>query len=165
MKRALLFASILILVSGAIAGAILLTSERNAKTPVPDTAEVPSPRVQTFRAMQAAGDASVYVEDQEAGSTNVSVGFAIMPNAGYVEIRADEDGHPGATIGTSRPLPSGGGEHVSVDVDLPLEAHAIYYALLVDEGKTPVTDTDGNIVLMSFAALPGVAPETEAVEP
>lgn len=164
MKRASLIGLILVLAAAAVAAAILLTSERNAK-PVPDTAETPSPRVQTFEAMQLVGSSAIYTEDQEVGSTVVSVGFAIMQNAGYVEIRADEDGHPGATIGTSSLLPAGGGEHVLVNLNVPLEAKTIYYALLVDEGKTPVTDANGNIVLMSFAALPGAAPETEAVIP
>lgn len=164
MKRASLVSLVVVLAAAAVAAGIL--SRAGGRAPAaPEATEASTPRVRTFQAMRSAGNAAIYVEDQPAGASVVSVGFAIMPNAGYVEIRADEDGHPGATVGASRPVPSGGAEHVLVDLDVPLEAHAIYYALLVDEGRTPVTDAEGNIVLMSFAALPGAEPETEAVEP
>ncbi len=163
MRRLLLLVASTLVLVAAVSAAVWTTNRKESPVPFEDAAV--SPRVRSFESMKADGGSAIYVENQEAGSSVVSVGYAVMEMAGYVEIYADDGGHPGARIGTSAPLPSGGGEHVSVSLDVPLAAHEIYYAMLVDQGRKPITDSEGNIALMSFTALPGVAPETEAVQP
>ncbi len=135
-----------------------------------------SPRIQTFEQMKTASGAGVYVEDQPAGAMEVVVGFAVMPQGGFLAIHEDAGGVPGRVIGVSSVLAQGG-EHVSVKVSPALVDGAIYYAMvyadpkddpikaLADGTVRPLTDAEGNVVLMSFAAVNGAQPETEPVQP
>lgn len=146
------------------------TSSPNDSTPTV------SPRVQTFEQMKTASGAGVYVEDQPAGAMEVVVGFAVMPQGGFLAIHEDAGGVPGRVIGVSSVLAQGG-EHVSVKVSPALVDGAIYYAMVYADPKDdpikalaagtvrPLTDADGNVVLMSFAAVSGAQPETEPVQP
>lgn len=153
----------LLVAATAIAGAILFSVLR----PVPAVApsEVTTPRQETFGQMLLVGDNAIFVDDQPSGATEVFVGFAILKNGGYVEIYADDEGHPGQAIGRSELLLDGGAEHFTVTVDEPLVDHKIYYAMLINEDGTPVTDADGNVILMSFAAREDAIPETGVVLP
>jgi hypothetical protein len=137
---------------------------------------VASPRVQTFEQMKQASGAGVYVEDQPAGAMEVVVGFAVMPEGGFIVIHEDDSGVPGRVIGVSAVLAQGA-EHLAVQVSPSLMDGAIYYALLyADPNEDPIkalaagtarplTDTEGNVVLMSFAASANAQPETEPVQP
>lgn len=134
----------------------------------------PTPRQQTFQEMMLVGTDAVYVDDQPSGAMEVLVGFAVMKDAGFVVVHADDDGVPGAAIGTSALLPAGGGEHVTVTLQEALEDGEIYYAVLYrDDGDggfdatedRQVTDASNNVILMTFAASTDAEPEFGPISP
>ncbi len=134
----------------------------------------PTPRQQTFQEMILVGTDAIYVDDQPSGATEVLVGFAVMKDAGFVVIHADDDGVPGTPIGASALLPAGGGEHVTVMLDGELEGGEIYYAVLYrDDGDgtfdaaedRQVTDASDNVILMTFAASADAEPEFGPISP
>lgn len=153
---------------GLTIAAILLT------TPPPAPlfqGEVP-PRVQTFETMKADGGYGIYLEDQPAGQSTVSVGFAVCSSC-FVVIFDNANGVPGTQMGASMFLAEGG-EHVSISLEEPLVSDEVYYAMLrKDNGDgvyepsmdPPLTNTSGVTALMSFLALSGSEPETASVLP
>lgn len=135
------------------------------RVPVDAPPSEESARQRTFSAMMRTGSNAVFVDDQPVGALEVFVGFALLEDGGYLEIRADDGGLPGRTIGRSALLPNGGAEHFTVALDEVLTDHAVYYAVLVGEDGSPVTDAEGNVVLMTFAARQDAVPETGVVLP
>lgn len=154
---------ILLAAACAIAGAILFSSLRLAPAVAPT--EEASPRQQTFEQMLLVGDNAIFVDDQPSGVTEAFVGFAILKDGGFVEVYADDGGHPGLPIGRSELLPEGGAEHFSVTLQQSLVDREVYYAMLIKKDGTPVTDVNGNVILMSFVAREGAVPETGIVLP
>lgn len=162
-----------ILVAVAAVAAALLW--RSSYTTGPRIAETePDPRQQTFQEMMLVGTDAIYVDDQAAGSAEVLVGFAVIKDAGFVVVHADDDGVPGEIIGASALLPAGGGEHVTVSLDETLVDGEIYYAVLYrDDGDgtfdaaedRQVTDKDSNVILMTFAASADAEPEFGPISP
>ncbi len=136
--------------------------------------ESPDPaRALTFDAMLETGNDAVYLEDQVAGGSKVVVGYVILSKPGYVVIHGDESGTPGARLGESKLLESGG-EHVSIEVSEVLQDDAVYYAILYrDNGDgrfrstsdAQVLDTKDSVVLMTFTASHGAMPELNPVSP
>jgi len=133
-----------------------------------------TPRQQTFDQMLRTGAAAIYVDNQPSGATEVSVGFAVMQDPGFVVAFADDGGVPGRAVGASDLLPPGGGEHVAVSLSEPLAQYGIYYAVLYrDDGDgifdslkdRQVTDASDNVVLMTFAAEADAVPEDGPVLP
>ena len=149
------------IVAAAVAALFWLSSRHSGQT----QSLPPTRREETFRQMLSASQNGVYLEDQAADARAVTVGYAVASQAGYVEIRADDHGVPGAAIGRSGSLPTGRTEHFSVALSEPLLDKAVYYALLLNTDGTGVTDADGNVVLMSFAAHAGATPEDGPVDP
>ncbi len=162
MKRIYLVIALFVVMFFVIAIVIIKTSPWE-KVPVQELV-VPDVRVETFEQMKEEGNA-VYVENQMSGSSVVSVGFVVIDESGYVEIHADDDGVPGEVIGTSKLLYAPGAEHLEISLSAPLSDHAVYYAIVTNAKKVPVTDSQDHIVLMSFAARSDEEPETGAVDP
>src|SRR3989339_1954581 len=115
----------------AVAGLIAWTFFWPASTLV--TEELPTLRQQTFEQMLDVGTDAIYVEDQPMGAEEISVGFAVMHEAGFVVVFADAEGVPGRVIGVSGALPSGGGEHVAVSLQEALVDGESYYAMLYQD--------------------------------
>ncbi len=163
MKKIFAMAIVFICLASVIVVAIILTSPWGEQTAVEETI-LPDVRVETFLEMKQEGNA-VYVEDQMSGALIVSVGFVLIDEPGYVEIHADDEGVPGEIIGTSPLLSAPGAEHLEISLSAPLSDHAVYYAMVTNAKKVPVTDSQDHIVLMSFAARSDATPETGAIEP
>ncbi len=158
-----------LLAIGLTIAGILLTSPKA----IPSSEAPKDPRVQTFEAMRADGGQGIYVEDQAAGVTEVSVGFAVCASPCFVAIFDDASGVPGKPIGVSTLLPEGG-EHVHISLETPLLNDAVYYAMLrkdngdgtfLESTDAPLTNAGGITASMSFLANEGAEPETEAVMP
>jgi hypothetical protein len=161
---------VLVAVAGIVA-AIILTSPRGpliAPSSEEDAGETVNPRDETFGSMLRVGPNAIYVDTQTAGASSVLVGIAAMEKPGYVVIHADDGGVPGRIIGTSE-LRSEGGEQFEVSLSEALVDGQVYYAMLhTDDGDgsfdaakdAPVTDMDGNVILMSFEARTGYQPST-----
>jgi len=64
------------------------------------------------------------VVDQEGEGTVVTVATVTLPAAGFLEVRADEDGEPGRLLGRSDLLPRGTATDVEITLDAALEADA-----------------------------------------
>jgi hypothetical protein len=164
MRRIAIIAAVIIIAT--VVAAIVLTSPWKARYGSgPSETSEPSPRVQTFESMLLVGNNAIYVDDQRSGSSTVYVGFAVLKDRGYVEIRSDDGGLPGDAIGRSALLPPGGGEHFEVALNRPLVDGEVYYAMLLHEDGLPVTDAEGNVMLMSFTAREDAEPETGVVLP
>lgn len=161
----------ILVVVAAVSAALAWRSYAPAQ---PSPEDESTPRQQTFQDMMLVGTDAIYVDDQAAGSAEVLVGFAVMKDAGFVVIHADNGGVPGRVIGATALLPAGGGEHVSVALDEALVGGEIYYAVLErDDGDgafdaskdRQVVDADGNVILMTFAASADAVPEDGPVIP
>lgn len=155
---------------------IYVTSPKPQTIPV-DTDpldELPeSDRAMTFEQMLVTGKNAIYLENQASGSAEVTIGFVVLSDPGYVVIFDNNDGVPGEIIGYSALLQKGG-EHIVMRADTPLEEDALYFAMLYhDNGDgyfsavtdTQVLDTENSVVLMTFIAQEGVVPEAEPVTP
>lgn len=167
---------ILVLVGiGIIIFAIIISKpagEMNGP-PVDGLVSDDSPRVQTFEQMLLVGENAIFVDNQASGAKEVVVGLVILENPGYVVIHANDDGLPGEIIGVSGWVIDGA-EHFFVNLDEELQDGEIYYAMLhSDNGDqnwspandVPVTDSDDNVILMTFTATEGANPQAEAVMP
>ena len=131
----------------------------------------PPTRDDTFGTMLRVGANAILVEHQKSGTSEVVVSLAVLEKAGYVVIHEDDNGVPGAIIGASALLPTGG-ENIRVAVDKTLVDGSVYYAMLhVDDGDDtydpakdkPVTDAQGNIILMSFTASVDAEPGSSVI--
>ena len=166
MKRVWIIPGIIVAASALVASTIVFSSLRRASEGAPQSiGTLATPRQQTFNAMLSEGTSAVYVENQPAGAESVLIGFAVMPDEGYVAIYDSEGGHPGKEIGRSDLLPAGGGEHLSVAVGSPLNDGEIYYAILLGKNGRERADADDNVILMSFSARVDAEPETGAINP
>lgn len=136
--------------------------------------QVPEPtRYATYEEMLARGDNAIYVENQPTGSTAVLVGFAVLSKPGFVIVYDDNGGVPGAVIGESFLLESGG-EHLIVQLNEPLAEDQVYYAMLyhddgngrfrVDEDAQAV-DLEQSVILMNFIATSQAQPESGSIVP
>lgn len=166
----LIFLAVIVLIIG-----IIVTGPTQDDNSADTTAEKPleATRATTFNNMLAVGDDAIYLENQPAGVEEVQVGYVKLSRPGYVIIAADDDGVPGKRIGTSVPL-EGETEHFTVSLTETLEHDAVYYAVVHHDNGDGVFDvsTDpaandslDSVVLMTFLALEGAAPETGAVMP
>jgi len=168
MPRRLPLSWILVLVViAAIIVAILLTSPGPAVAPSSPEDIEPTPSEENFQGMLRVGPNAIYVDAQLAGSNEVIVGMAVLGEPGFVVIHSDDGGVPGKVIGASERL-SEGGENIRVNVDETLEVGRVYYAMLHadanqngvfdGESERPLTDTLGNVILMSFEATTDANP-------
>lgn len=130
-------------------------------------------RSSTFNNMLAMGDDAIYVENQPAGTGEVTIGYIVLSQPGYVIIAADDEGVPGKRIGTSRWM-NDGGEHVTVELTELLAHDQVYYAVVHHDNGDEVfnvatdpaaTDSEDSVVLMTFLALNGAEPESKPVMP
>jgi len=102
------------------------------------------------------------VVPEQAGGTNVFIENATLPIGGYVVIHKEEDSKPGAIIGVSEFLPAGIAENFLIDTDEEVvEGDFLFAVLHADYGNQefspdvdlPLTDNEGNIVLVRFAIV------------
>ena len=100
----------------------------------------------------------VLVSDYTAGKT-VTVARVVLEKPGYVMIHEDASGKPGAIIGTSTLLSAGESTDVVVNLKRAGKDEEVLYAMLhMDDGDgkfvattdLPVTDSQGNVVMMNF---------------
>ena len=151
-----------------IVAAILLTSPAGPATAPSSPEDVEAtPREGTYQNMLRTGPNAIFVDTQLVGTNEVIVGVVAMAEPGFIVIHADDGGKPGEIIGVSDPIIEGG-ENVRVSIDADLEAGAVYYAMLHadangngafdGEAERPVTDLEGNVILMSFEATTDANP-------
>jgi len=155
-----------------IIAAIIITQPNGRQaSPTPESEANGGERMQTFEAMLLTGQDAIFVDNQPAQERSVLVWFALFANPGYVVIHEDDGGVPGGAIGASMWLLDGA-ENFRVDVDRPLEEGEIYYAMLhADDGDQvwseakdfPVSDGQGNVVVMTFSALEGADPQSTSI--
>ncbi|MDG1949389.1 MAG: hypothetical protein P8J32_01040 [bacterium] len=164
---------IFLAVIAAITGLILTTEPTEEVVEEPTEEVMEATRSTTFTNMLATGEDAIYLENQPADTQSVDVGYVVLSQPGYVVIAADNDGVPGERIGTSRWMDDGG-EHVTVDLTQTLLHDNVYYAVVHhDNGDgtfnvstdPAATDTLDSVVLMTFIALDGAAPENKPVMP
>lgn len=102
------------------------------------------------------------VVPEQAGGTNVFIENATLPLGGYVVIHKEEDGKPGVIIGISESLPSGTTENFLIDItEEAVEGDFLFAMLHTDDGNQefssevdlPLTDNEGNVVLVRFAIV------------
>lgn len=102
------------------------------------------------------------VAPEQAGGINVFIENATLPLGGYVVIHKEEENKPGAIIGVSEFLPAGIAENFLIDIDEEVVEGDFLFAMLhKDNGNQefsleedfPLTDNEGNIVLVRFAIV------------
>lgn len=105
------------------------------------------------------GGNAVAVNDQAPG-LRVAVAMVTLARDGWVVIHEDRDGKPGNILGAQR-FGSGANQSGSVDLLRSTEEGRVYYAMLhSDDGDRafdhakdlPLTDPQGNVILMRFVA-------------
>jgi len=99
------------------------------------------------------------VVPRQAGGTNVFVENVVLENDGYVVIRRDENGKPGAIIGVSDLLPKGVASNILMDINEEIvEGDSLFAMIYTDDGDKvfspdtdiPAVDNDGNTILVQF---------------
>lgn len=101
------------------------------------------------------------IAPEQAGGINVFIENATLPNGGYVVIHKEENGKPGSIIGVSDFLPSGITENFLVDTEKVVEGDSLFAILYTDDSNQefsietdfPLTDSEGNIVLVQFTIV------------
>lgn len=105
-----------------------------------------------------AGPNAVYVSDQPSGGS-VVVTQSVFENGGYIVVHEDASGAPGAIVGNSEYLKSGGHSDVKISVSRSVENGERLYAMLhTDNGDQefdpqedePITDENDNVIFMKF---------------
>lgn len=133
-------------------GYFLLSKGRTQKA-------TPSPSPISNQSLLPGAKNAVAVSDYTVGKT-VSVAIVLLQNPGYVMIHEDDKGNPGKIIGTSKLLPAGESTNVVVNLTRASEEGEELYAMLhLDDGDgkfnatgdTPLTDSEGNVVMMNFS--------------
>jgi len=163
MKLTFLFVIIALLFSAC--------STTSLQTPSPTpTAE---PQAQGTESLSVlAGENALYIADQVPGK-EVLINTVVLQKPGYVVIhKADESGQPGEVIGNSSLLnPS----DISTTIDLKedIASGEVYFAMLhTDDGDgvfsfpgsdSPVTDNQGQVVMMQFKADPNADPQVDVM--
>jgi len=101
-------------------------------------------RAQAVITLVRLSPAEVEVEDQEGDGTVVTVASVTLPSAGFVELRADQDGSPGRVLLVSDPLPAGTSTGIDFEFDPALDADAVFWVRLrVDfDGDGELDDDD-----------------------
>ncbi len=108
------------------------------------------------------GGSAIAVDDQAPGLT-VAIKFVTLAKDGWVVVHEDRDGKPGNILGAQLFF-VGQNQSGSVDLLRGTEEGRVYYAMLHnDDGDRkfdhqkdlPLTDPQGNIILMRFVATAG----------
>ncbi len=129
------------------------------RTPAPATTEVTTEET----AVVPEEKNLVVVSDYTVGKT-VTVARVLLENPGYVIIHEDNQGNPGAIIGTSALLPAGESLDVVVNLIRASKDGEVLYAMLhTDDGDgkfnatvdVPLTDSSGNPVTMNYTVEKG----------
>lgn len=126
--------------------------------------------------------AHVRVATQPIGSNNtVGIPAALLEEAGFIVIHADQDGAPGAVVGVSEPLDVGQARNISIELDGDFVDQQVWAMLHVDTGEAGVYEfgtvegADGpvrvneSVVVEPFDVLPPtddmmMEPEMEMTE-
>lgn len=104
------------------------------------------------------GDNAIYVSDQGPSSV-MNIGLTSLSAPGYVVIHEDNNGKPGAIIGSSPVLGANKDIKASVDLDRKaVDGESLFAMLHFDNGDgqfdpttdLPVKDDKSNIIMMKF---------------
>ena len=156
-SRIAIGAVILVAIAGAIGFWIgWQSSQPPASTPPADVTSGVSPLA---AGALISGEHAIAVSDQAPGM-RVNISFVTLAEHGWVAIHDDVGGRPGPILGAQR-FDAGQNQSGAVELLRGTEEGRVYYAMLHrDDGDRqfdhtkdlPVTDGQGNVVLMRFVA-------------
>ena len=158
------FVIMIVLVIGAILQASIdsgpfVTVHEGTSSSLLSSSEM-TDRQKNAEGMAAKGGNTIYIENQKAGQSIVSIGFALFADSGFVVIHEDENGVPGKIIGSSALIRKRENQF-TIQTSIRLKKDQMYYAALhrdngdetfkdADDGF--LNDADSDVALMSFLA-------------